>query len=115
MTSIWKSRVFWPLVTLLASLLVTGFFWRNAQRDVDQALLASFKHRTADFTDRVQRHLVNQSLILKGLAGFFNASDDVTRDDFQRYFSTLKDQMADSGYVAMAYLERVPDVSAPSR
>ena len=104
----WKRPAFWPLLTLIVCLVLTGVFWRNAERHVERELSSSFEHRIADYSDRLQRHLEHQALILKGLAGLFNASDAVTRDDFHRYFASLQEEMKDSGYVAMAYLEAVP-------
>lgn len=102
-----RKLVFWPLVVLVVSLVFTFALWRNTRLKVDREILEAFHHQANDFRNRIGIRLASDALLLKGFEGLFNASRQVTRQEFGRYFQTM--QLADpgSGFAGVAYHEIV--------
>ena len=102
-----RSAALGPLLILLASLAITGLFWRNAQQRVTQELQSAFDQQVNDITARIKQNLANQALLLQSLSGFFYTVNEVTRHDFHAYFETIRPAEPDFSFSALSYLKLV--------
>jgi diguanylate cyclase (GGDEF)-like protein/PAS domain S-box-containing protein len=112
--AIWHRPAFWPMLVLVASLVLTTVFWRNAHFDMDRQLQENLEHQTTDLKQSIEAHLASQALLLKGFEGLFNASGEVTRKEFRRYFETLELGGQDSGFPGIAFHQRVSAEQLPA-
>jgi PAS domain S-box-containing protein len=103
-----RHALLWPMLLLVLSLAVTAFVWRNARQQVDQNLQRDFEQRVATLTTAVNYSLAAQAQQLRSLAGFFQASSEVTPEDFHNYFNTIQPDGQDIDFAAMAHLQYLP-------
>ncbi len=80
--AIWHRPAFWPVLVLLASLIVTAVFWRNARLDVNRELQENLERQATELTQSIEAHLAAQAQVLRGFKGLFNASSQVNRREF---------------------------------
>jgi diguanylate cyclase (GGDEF)-like protein/PAS domain S-box-containing protein len=111
---VWQRMAFWPVLVLVASLVVTAVFWRNAQLEAVAELQRGFENQTYDLKNSLEAHLDAHALVLKGFEGLFNASNAVSRSDFQRYFETMQLGNQDSGFTAVAFHRMVAADKLPA-
>src|SRR5215831_15372233 len=79
-----------PLIVLAISLAGTLLGWRVAAIAVEDALRAQF-NRVVDTTiEAVQMRMRGYEQVLRGGAGLFAASDDVTRVEWRDYVAKLR-------------------------
>ncbi|WP_129126569.1 CHASE domain-containing protein [Geomonas oryzae] len=81
--------IFLPYLVMTLSLLMTWFFWRQYDHSLNVRSQTVFSDRTQEITERFFTKLVDDEQILRGAAGLYNASDDVTRDEWRRYTQSL--------------------------
>jgi PAS domain S-box-containing protein len=79
-----------PWVVLALSLAMTLFFWNLYDRGLREHAEAVYLDRSAEVISRIIQRLRDDEQVLRGGAGLFNVSDAVSRDDWRRYFATLK-------------------------
>jgi len=102
-TGLKPKPLLWSLLMLGCGLAVTGVFWAQASVLSAQQLQSELQRQASDMTSRIERNLNRQELVLKGFEGFFNASEDVTRSDFRRYFQSLHNRSSGTGLTSVAY------------
>jgi CHASE1-domain containing sensor protein len=85
-TSAW----WWAACVLLVGLALTGFFWHRAQTAAIADIQSDMQTQASDLTNRIERNLRANALMLMGFVGLFDASDQVTRNDFQHYFQVSR-------------------------
>lgn len=78
-----------PLVAGLISLALTGWLWRHEQQSLDTSLRANFDFSVRQTTSRIEQRLAAYEQMLRGARGFFEASSEVTSDDFHNYVDAL--------------------------
>ena len=71
-------------------LFLTVLVWGSARRDAANLLQEEFKHHVSELTNRIEKRNLDSRMILRGVAGLFQASDDVTREEFSQYVQSLK-------------------------
>lgn len=102
----------WPLLVLVVALLLTGWLarherelqWRDQRRSFDAAL--------RDATTRIEQRLASHEQMLRGVRGLFDASDEVTRRDFERYVALLQTGADFAGLRSIAHVPLAPDGGA---
>ena len=98
-----STPLLWSLLVLIGGLALTGFLWGQARVETANQLQSELQRQAGDITSRVANHLVKQELALKGFEGLFNASDKVSRSNFQKYFQTIHDRSHWAGFAGVAY------------
>lgn len=102
-TSAW----WWAAGILLAGLALTGVFWHQAQTTATADIRSGLQAEASDLSNRIERNLRANALMLMGFVGLFDASDQVTRSDFQHYFQVLRSVSSTQSFAGVAYVERV--------
>lgn len=77
-------------MVLGASAVISVAAWYLSSSAVWHAAHARFEARTNDIRTAIETRMHEQQVALKGGVGLFNASDDVSRDDWRAYFSSLE-------------------------
>lgn len=79
-----------PWAVLLGSLGVTVLGWHLIASDTERRALERFKYVAAEIHDRVANSMQSNEQILRGAAGLFAASKDVTREKWRAYVTHLE-------------------------
>ena len=108
MTSARKSStLLWASGVLVLGLGLTGVFWRQARTVAAEQIQVELSREASDITGTIERNLKANALMLMGFAGLFDASDEVTRQDFRGYFEALSAAAKTQGFAGVAYVEQV--------
>ncbi|HRF42772.1 MAG TPA: GGDEF domain-containing protein [Candidatus Competibacteraceae bacterium] len=79
-----------PWLILALGFGVTYVLWQNARQDAMRALEAEFRLWVNKIADRIEYRLDDYVHILRGVAGLFDASEVVTRQEFHHYVEALR-------------------------
>lgn len=79
-----------PWLVLLASLGITVLGWHLVASDTERRAQERFSYVAAEIHDRVANRMRANEQILRGAAGLFAASDEVTRDEWHAYIARLE-------------------------
>lgn len=79
-----------PWIVLGLLLVLVFAAWYLARETANQRASESFLYRAEKERDYIQRRMSAHEQILRGAAAFFEASDDVTRDEWRRYVARLQ-------------------------
>ena len=96
------------LLVWLVSMAVTALLWQQASQDAEQELRADFMHEVASAQRSIETELAAKASVLKSFAGLFNASSEVTRQDFRVFFESLSLDQGVHNFAAVTYVESVP-------
>ena len=105
---------FWPALSLLLSLSVTGLLWQDARESAEKELQADFDAQATALVAHVHAQLASSELLLRGFAGLFRASDHVSREDFRRYYGILPLALREGGASAVAFHKMVSAAALPA-
>lgn len=97
-----------PYAVLALSLTLTLVFWQLYDRSLRTRAELIYKERTEEIRFRILKTLHENEQVLRGAAGLFNASDDVTRDDWRHYFSALRLEENYPGILGMGFSQWIP-------
>ncbi len=78
-----------PLLVLLFSLLATLYAWHNLRLAQQAAAELHFSRLSQEILAAIEKRMGNQRQILLGTAGLFEASEQVTREEWRRYVKRL--------------------------
>jgi two-component system sensor histidine kinase/response regulator len=78
-----------PLLVLLLGLGVTYTIWQNEQNKTRHALKAQFETRSNRLAQHIEYRLHANVQVLRGVAALFEASNDVSRQEFRDYAQGL--------------------------
>ncbi len=81
---------FLPYIVLFLSLSLTLCFWFLYDSSLKAREYAFYKDKTQEISSHILRRMRRDEQVLRGGVGLFNASIDVTRDEWRRYVSSLK-------------------------
>ncbi|MEW5768972.1 MAG: CHASE domain-containing protein [Pseudomonadota bacterium] len=96
-----------PLLVLALGLAVTHALWRDA-REKDAALLATeFQLHTNHVKDSVLARLTANVQVLRGVAGLFNASREVSRVEYRDYVTALHLEMRYPGIQGVGFARHI--------
>ncbi len=77
-------------LVLVTSLLASYFMWSNAQQSARQKLATEFDFHADEIITHIQQHMRAYEEILRGVQALFIGSDNVTRNEFRNYVTTLR-------------------------
>ncbi len=96
-----------PWIVLVVCLAFTHDAWREAQRDAERARWSYFDGVLRDTTAALEHRLDSYRDALLGGAGLFNASDEVTRDEWREFQQRLDLPRRHPGAQGLGYAVRV--------
>ena len=79
-----------PVLVLLGSLLATLYAWHSLRQSQQSAAELHFQQLGEEVLDAIERRMNNQRQILLGTAGLFEASEQVSREEWRRYVTRLE-------------------------
>lgn len=96
------------LSVTLVMLGMTFLVWRSEQAEVRQKRTAAFETAASQIASNVQERLSSFELILKGTKGFYEGSDDVTREEFSSFYKSFSLDPSSPGLQSVAIALQVP-------
>ena len=93
---------------LLLTLGITWLAWERVGAYDARVLRADFDFRVRDVERRIEHRMDAYEQVLRGVAGLFAASGDVTRADFRDYVSALRLEDHYPGIQGVGFALRVP-------
>jgi diguanylate cyclase (GGDEF)-like protein len=97
-----------PLIVLAVALIGTLLGWRLATIAVEDSLRSQFNRVVDTTVEAVQMRMRGYEQVLRGGAGLFAASDDVTRIEWREYVAKLRISETYPGVRGVNYAEFVP-------
>ncbi|MGP4844827.1 CHASE domain-containing protein [Marinobacter sp. 1Y8] len=79
-----------PWLALMVALGATAFAWRIAMVSTERVVSEEFNHRVSSIQARISDRMKDYEQVLKGAAGLFYASTDVTWREWSRYVQELQ-------------------------
>lgn len=102
-----------PWLILALGLGVTDMLRHSARQDTAQILEAEFQSWVNKITYRIESRLNSYVQVLRGVAGLFNASETVTRQEFHRYVADLRLEESYPGIQGIGFAQFIrPDQKA---
>jgi len=86
----WQRRSYLAWGVLACSVLLTVLAWDVASRSLRERVREQFVVQTEQIAHAIHHRMLEYEAALRGVTALFVASDDVTRDDFRRYFNHLE-------------------------
>lgn len=78
-----------PWLILALGLGLTAMLWRNARQDTARTLEAEFQFWVSRVIYSIEARLSSNVQVLRGVAGLFDASENIAREEFRRYVDAL--------------------------
>ena len=97
-----------PYLVLGLSLTMSVLFWWLYDSGLRARALALYEDRVRDIAERIYRRLQDDEEVLRGAAGLFNASIDVSRDEWRRYVDTLELGANHPGIQGVGFSQWIP-------
>ncbi|HBA87800.1 MAG TPA: hybrid sensor histidine kinase/response regulator [Geobacter sp.] len=98
---------FLPYLVMTLSLVTTWLFWSQYDQSLAVRSQTAFDDRTQDIANRFFNRMTDDEEILRGAAGLFNASENVTRDEWRRYVASLALGKNYTGFQGIGFSEVV--------
>ena len=97
-----------PLAAFVISALAMGLVWQAINARIQRGQHDQFGADTQLITTRISERMASSVHMLRGAAGLFAASGDVTRDAWRRYVWELNLDQTPRGVQLMAYVRSIP-------
>ncbi|MEI6210907.1 MAG: CHASE domain-containing protein [bacterium] len=97
-----------PCLVLLASLAVTFLAWRMSRIETEQKKQLEFDFRARETCSAIEQRLIAYEQILRGMAGLFAASTQVSREAFHAYIQSLHVEEQYPGLQALEFALCLP-------
>lgn len=104
-----------PWLVLVLALTATYLMWRNESQNATKELQTDFDYRVREVDTRIVRHMKAYEQILRGVRGLFNASDNVTMEEFHRYVEALHLDDNYPGAHGIGYSAALPEAKNSKR
>jgi len=95
-------------LTLLITLTLTALAWHLVNKGVEATAQADFINYVDRTHDAVQQRMLAYEQVLRGGIALFNASDNVTRQDWHAYVGSLKIDKNFPGIQGIGFSRRIP-------
>jgi signal transduction histidine kinase/CHASE1-domain containing sensor protein/CheY-like chemotaxis protein len=95
-------------MVLAVSLGLTLVAWRTLEASEAERVQDLFQDRVRDVVGHLAIRMRDDEQVLRGAAGLFHASEDVTRDEWRRYVSTLRLGEAFPGIQGVGFARWIP-------
>ncbi len=80
----------WPLLVGVLTLAVTGGLWQHERETQTRHLRDNFDFGMRQTAVRVEQRIASYEQMLRGVRGLFDASAEVSPQDFDRYVDLLQ-------------------------
>src|SRR5688572_22137768 len=80
---VYQSLYFPPAVILVAVLVATAFGWQSAKQALEKDIRSEASLRADAAEQSLREHMVAYEQILRGAAGLFQSSSEVTLDEWE--------------------------------
>ncbi|MGC3986280.1 MAG: EAL domain-containing protein [Pseudorhodoferax sp.] len=100
-------------LTSLVLAVVPWLYWQHRQSDAETTLHALVAHEGDAVVGGVQTQLRAFELVMRGVKGFFEGSDDVDAAEFQAFVESLALQRTAPGLQGVGFVAHVPGAGAP--
>ncbi|HMV63291.1 MAG TPA: diguanylate cyclase [Zoogloea sp.] len=97
-----------PLVAGFGALALTLVLWQHEQQANQAAMAAHFDASVRQTAARIDQRIAVYTQMLRGVQGFFRASDLVNREDFATYVDALAQGPEFAGLQSLVYSRAVP-------
>ncbi len=97
-----------PLSVLILSALAMWLVWQAINARIQRGQGDQFDADTQLITTRISERMASSVHMLRGAAGLFSASGEVTRDAWRRYVWELNLDQTPRGVQLMAYVRNIP-------
>lgn len=98
-----------PWLVLIIALGVTYLMWRNESQNVTNELQTDFDYRVYEVDTSISRYMKGYEQTLRGARGLFNASENVTMEEFRDYVKSLRLEDNFPGVHGVGFSEIVPE------
>lgn len=102
-SSAWVALFLWFILSVSASYLSFSFFHNQA--------IQRFTYESRDVANAISERMHDYALALQSAKALFDASDEVTRNDWRHFADTIQLQKYFPGIQALGYCEIVPSES----
>lgn len=102
-----------PLLVGLLSLALTGWLWHHENQAAEARMRADFDFSVRQSVSRIEERIASYEQLLRAARGLFEASDAVSREDFQSFVNALMGGSAASGVQLMAFTPLLPAGQLP--
>ena len=111
------SRSLWlaPLLVFVLALLFTTALLVSLTRSIEAKDEASFQGEVLRTTEAVRERVDTTITLLRGTAGLFAASREVSRQEFADYVRLLRLRQRYPGILGIGFTERIPAARLPAR
>ncbi len=99
---------------LALGLVISFAAWRYTDQRVGGEAAIEFQQKTERAVEAIDRRIQDNINLLIGLKGLFNASEDVSREEFRLYLAGFKLDRRYSGVRNISYSQRVPLAGKPA-
>jgi PAS domain S-box-containing protein len=96
-----------PVLVLVVSAALLAGWWRDLEHARERAIEASFQASARRVATKIAERLDTYDTILRGVAGLFAASDEVTRAEFRRYVGELELARAYPGVQGVGFAQLI--------
>ncbi len=108
----WREKIFLhilPTLTVFAAfLLLSSISWKVAVDAVKDERTQALTRNTNESLSSINQRMDSYEDILRGAAGLFNASTEVTRQEWGRYLKTYDIGMRYPGIQGIGYVKAIP-------
>ncbi|RYF52596.1 MAG: diguanylate cyclase, partial [Comamonadaceae bacterium] len=111
-TGQWHARLFIAPVLVLVLLSFNYLYWREQQAALDVRRSQAFERAVDRTLTTLSDRMGAYEMVLRGVKGFFDASDQITHTEFRAYVEALQLRHTRPGLQGIALLERVPPMVA---
>ncbi|MBO9681083.1 MAG: CHASE domain-containing protein [Flavisolibacter sp.] len=94
-------------VLLLCSIVLTIVGWYVSRNHLREKTRDRFEYRISNIESAIEERMSAYEQVLRSTVGFFNASDTVTRADWNRYVQTLRLQQFYPGIQGLGFTVRL--------
>lgn len=88
-TAVFKRGMIIAWVTLIVALTITGFYWYYAKKSIEDNANERFNNRINDISLSIIKRMQHYEQVLKGGLGLFHAMENITKEDWRNYISSL--------------------------
>jgi diguanylate cyclase (GGDEF)-like protein/PAS domain S-box-containing protein len=101
-----------PLITL-AMLGVTAGYWAKEESELLRKRQYVFQETANLVTQNIHQKISNINVVLRGVKGLYESSDEVTRSDFRQYYKALELKHIQHSLQGLAIAVLVPQAQKP--
>ena len=92
------------VIVFLCGISITWVYWQEAQKQEQATLNVLFTSQADSFANRLSQRFRLYEVVMRGLQGFFQGSEEISYEEFVRYTTALNATADLRGVQAIAYV-----------